>query len=41
LRETVTREYPAPQVEEIFIKGGEIIDEPTENNSTDTDQTQE
>jgi hypothetical protein len=41
LRETVVREYPAPQVEEIFIKGGEIIDEPTENNSTDTDQTQE
>lgn len=29
LRETVVREYPAPHVEETFIQGGEIMDEPT------------
>ena len=29
LREPVVREYPAPKVEETFIQGGEIIDEPT------------
>jgi hypothetical protein len=32
LRETVVREYPAPKVEETFIQGGEIIDEPTRTN---------
>ncbi len=47
LRETVVREYPAPKVEETFIQGREIIDEPTRTDdvqpsqSFDTNQTQE
>jgi hypothetical protein len=47
LRETVVREYPAPKVEETFIQGGEIMDEPTRTDDVppsqpfDTNQTQE
>jgi len=47
LRETVVREYPAPKVEETFIKGGEIMDEPTRTDDVtpsepfDTNETQE
>lgn len=47
LREKVVREYPAPKVEEIFVKGGEIMDEPTNTNddlpleSSDTNQIEE
>lgn len=29
LREKIVREYPAPHVEETFIKGGEIVDNPS------------
>lgn len=31
LREKVVRDYPAPHVEEHFVAGGEIIDEPQDN----------
>jgi hypothetical protein len=47
LRETVVREYPAPKVEETFIQGGEIIDEPTRTNDvapsqpSDTNETEQ
>ena len=47
LRETVVREYPAPKVEETFIQGGEIIDEPIRTNDvlptqpSDTNQNEE
>lgn len=47
LRETVVREYPAPKVEETFIQGGEIIDEPTRTDDippahpSDTNQNEE
>lgn len=34
LRQDSRREPPAPKVEETFIKGGEIIDEPKDNNET-------
>lgn len=38
LRENVVREYPAPKVEETFIKGGEIIEEPNPNEEKTTNQ---
>jgi hypothetical protein len=46
LRETVVREYPAPKVEETFIQGGEIMDEPSTNDTfsneeSETNQTEQ
>jgi len=47
LRQTTIRDYPTPKVEETFIQGGEIIDEPTRTNDTypshisDTNQTEQ
>jgi hypothetical protein len=39
LRESVVREYPAPKVEETFIRGGEIIDEPTKTDDVSPSQS--
>ena len=40
LREKVVRDYPAPHVEEHFVAGGEIIDEP-QNNDEDYSKEKE
>jgi hypothetical protein len=41
LRENQRREYPEPKVEEHFIKGGEIKEEPLEMNNSSSSQSDE
>lgn len=41
LRENQRRDYPEPKVEEHFVKGGEITEEPSQNDNSSPAQSQE